>query len=94
LFSATFNGVLPGPEAALAVLAPIGTRPLIAGDAVTLDASADAWNNDTSGTIVITMKGETATGMVSVVIGGGSNSGAIGTVADLHVSALFTCAVP
>jgi hypothetical protein len=93
LLSATFDGVLPGTEATFSVLAPAGTRPLVAGDEVGLDTSLDFWHSDTSGTIAITMTGNTATGMVTAVIAGNTGSGVSRTVADLHVSASFSCPV-
>jgi len=94
LLSATFDGVVPGTEAAFTVLASAGTRPLVAGDEVSVDTSVDFWHNDTSGTIAVTMTGNTATGMITAVIAGNTGSGVTATVADLHVSASFSCPVP
>jgi len=91
LLSATFDGVLPGTEAGFTVLAPAGTGPLVAGDEVSVNTSLEFWHSDTSGTIAITMTGNTATGTVTGVIGGQTGSGVNGTVADLHVSASFSC---
>jgi hypothetical protein len=91
--SATFDGVLPGTEAGFSVLEPAGAHSLVAGDEVGVDTSVDFWHSDTSGTAAITITGHTATGMVTAVIAGQTGSGVNGTVADLHVSASFTCPV-
>jgi hypothetical protein len=91
--SATFDGVVPGTEAAFSVLEPPGTRSLVAGDEVGVDTNLDFWHSDTSGTITITIKGKVATGIVTAVIAGQTGSGVTGTVADLDVSASFSCPV-
>jgi hypothetical protein len=89
--SATFDGVLPGTEAGLTVVDPPGTSSLVAGDQVSVDTSLEFWHSDTSGTTTITVRGTTATGMVTAVIAGQTGSGVNGTVPDLHVSASFSC---
>jgi hypothetical protein len=91
--SATFDGVVPGSEAGFNVLEPPGTNSLVAGDEVGVNTSVDFWHSDTSGTATITVAGNTATGMVTAVIAGQTGSGVNGTVADLHVSASFSCPV-
>jgi hypothetical protein len=91
VLSATFDGVLPGTEAGFTILAPAGTTRLVSGDAVSLDTSLDFWHSDTSVTVAITMKGTTATGMVTGVIAGSTGSGVDGTVAPVKVSASFSC---
>jgi hypothetical protein len=91
LLSAAFDGVLPGTEAGFTVLAPAGTTPLDSGDDVSIDTSNDFWHTDTSGTIVITMTSTRATGMITGVIAGQTGSGVDGNVADVHVSATFSC---
>ncbi len=92
--SATFDGVVPGSEAAFNVLEPPGTKTLLAGgDEVGVDTSVDFWHSDTSGTAAITVTGNTATGMVTAVIAGSTGSGVNATVPDLHVTASFSCPV-
>lgn len=92
--SATFDGVVPGSEAGFNVLDPPGTNALLAGgDEVGVDTSVNFWHSDTSGTAAITVTGNSATGMVTAVIAGSTGSGVNGTVADLHVTASFSCPV-
>ena len=93
LLSATFDGVVPGTEAGFNVLEAPGTHSLVAGDQVGVDTSLDFWYSDTSGTITITVMGNTATGMATAVIAGQTGSGVNGNVGNLHVSASFSCRV-
>jgi hypothetical protein len=91
LLSATFDGVLPGTEAGFTVLEPAGTTSLVSGDAVSLNTSNDFWHTDTSVKVVITMTANAASGTVTGDMGGQTGSGVDGTVADVHVSATFSC---
>lgn len=92
LLSATFDGVLPGTEAGFTILGSAGTHPFLAGsDAVSLNTNLDFWHTDTSGTVTITIAGNTATGMVTGVIAGYTGSGVDKNVNPVHVSASFSC---
>lgn len=90
-FTAQFDGVLPGTQAAFTVNVPTGTHALQVGsDDAVLDTNGDSWAYVTSGTAAITITDQTATGMIDAVIEDATTSG----VAALHVSASFTCGLP
>jgi hypothetical protein len=91
LFSASFDGSVQGKMAALAVEAPPGTHNLTAGDAVSLDTSADSWNNDTAGTLTIVVAGISVTGTVNATIAGAPNGTAARSVPALQIAGSWSC---
>ena len=92
--SATFDGVLPGTEAGFSILETAGTHPFLAGsDALSLNTNLDFWHSDQSGTVMVTITGNTASGTVTGVIAGQTGSGVDENVNPVHVSASFRCPV-